>query len=168
MAIETASKPRTGRRKESVARVRLLPGGGKHTINDRAPGEYLRRLHRSVAETLGELGFHVETPPGRDGLWGRTGQLAAFGVAVRNWVTYYGAYLNVCPPLGLFRLVQTEPLEHAPMSSLVAERCGPVKMTIVRATLVRRLAEAFGCDRYHLHTGHPMLRSRTVTVGSGQ
>jgi hypothetical protein len=31
-------------------------------------------------------------------------------------------------------------------------------MTTVRSTLVGRLAEAFGCDRYHLYTGHPLLR----------
>ena len=45
------------------------------------------------------------------------------------------------------------------MSSLVAERCGPVRMTMVRTTLVPRLAERFGCDRYHLYTGHPLLRA---------
>jgi small subunit ribosomal protein S9 len=43
MAIETASKSRTGRRKESVARVRLLAGTGKYTVNDRTPIEYLKR-----------------------------------------------------------------------------------------------------------------------------
>ncbi len=44
------------------------------------------------------------------------------------------------------------------MSCLVAERCGPVRMTGVRSALVCRLAERFNCDRYHLYTGHPMLR----------
>jgi lipoyl(octanoyl) transferase len=92
------------------------------------------------------------------GVWGRTGQLAALGVAVRHWITYYGAYLNVCPPLGLFRLVNSDPQTQSPMSCLVAERCGPVKMTGVRAALVCRLAERFNCDRYHLYTGHPLLR----------
>ena len=43
MATDTLQHPRTGRRKESVARVRLLPGNGKHTVNDRVPGEYLKR-----------------------------------------------------------------------------------------------------------------------------
>jgi len=43
MATEHANQTRTGRRKESVARVRLMPGSGKHTINDRTPAEYLRR-----------------------------------------------------------------------------------------------------------------------------
>lgn len=95
------------------------------------------------------------------GIWGRTGQLASIGVAVRHWVTYFGAYLNVCPPNGLFRLVQSDPLDRSPMSSLAAERCGAIRMASVRAALVQRLAEHFGCDRYHLYTGHPMLRKTT-------
>jgi len=56
MATEIAgSRPRTGRRKESVARVMLMPGSGKHTINDRAPQEYLRR------ETLVQAALHALT-----------------------------------------------------------------------------------------------------------
>jgi small subunit ribosomal protein S9 len=43
MTTETTTRPRTGRRKEAVARVLLTLGNGKHTINDRAPAEYLRR-----------------------------------------------------------------------------------------------------------------------------
>jgi lipoyl(octanoyl) transferase len=121
-------------------------------------GEFLERFHAGIIETLDELNVQGSTPSGRYGVWGRTGQLAAIGAAVRHWVTYYGAYLNVCPPMGLFRLVQSDPRGHTPMSCLVAERCGPVRMTAVRAALVRRLAECFGCDRYHLYTGHPLLR----------
>ena len=55
MAIETAIKPRTGRRKESVARVRLIPGAGQNTINDRAPLEYLKR------ESLVQIALHPLT-----------------------------------------------------------------------------------------------------------
>ena len=121
-------------------------------------GEYIERLQAGIVETLDELGIRGHTPPGRHGVWGRTGQLAAVGVAVRNWVTYHGAYLNVCPPMGLFRLVDSDPAGKTRMSCLVAERRGRVAMTTVRATLVRHLAEAFGCTRYHLYTGHPLMR----------
>jgi len=55
MALATTAAPRTGRRKEAVARVRLLPGAGKHTINDRAPLEYLKR------ETLVQAALHALT-----------------------------------------------------------------------------------------------------------
>ncbi len=121
-------------------------------------GEYLQRFQAGLMETLDTLNIPGTAPPGRIGVWGRTGQLAAVGVAVRNWVTYYGAYLNVSPPMGLFRLVDTDPDGQTAMSCLLAERRGSARMTAVRATLVGHLAEAFGCERYHLHTGHPWLR----------
>jgi lipoyl(octanoyl) transferase len=150
-------------------------------------GEFLHRFRTGIIEALDDLnvptrasgteegtvpifvqakmGLSPSTPlaktpsvPFPVGVWGRTGQLAALGVAVRHWTTYYGAYLNVCPPMGLFRLVKTDSLAQRSMSCLVAERCGPVRMTGVRSALVCRLAERFNCDRYHLYTGHPMLR----------
>ena len=49
------SKPITGRRKTSVARVRLLPGTGQYLVNDRSPLEYLKR------ETLVQSAFHAFT-----------------------------------------------------------------------------------------------------------
>ena len=53
MTTQTLNRPRTGRRKESVARVRLVLGSGKHTVNGRAPLEYLKR------ETLVQAAFHA-------------------------------------------------------------------------------------------------------------
>ena len=43
MATQLTSTPRTGRRKEAVARVRLMPGNGAHLVNGRTPLEYLKR-----------------------------------------------------------------------------------------------------------------------------
>ncbi len=128
--------------------------------HDFSLGEYLERFQAALAETLTDLGVQVQPRPGRYGVWGRTGQIAALGVAVRDWVTWHGAFLNVSPALGLFRLVESDPLAHAPMGSIAAERCGVARMATVRAVLVQRLTEAFGCDRYHLYTGHPWLRAQ--------
>jgi lipoyl(octanoyl) transferase len=149
-------------------------------------GEFLDRFHLGIVKTLDDLNVqlggkgdrHVlfealSRPPrqnapvpfsvaNRHGVLGRTGQLAALAVAVRHWITYYGGYLNVCPPMGLFRLVESDSHGQPPMSCLVAERCGPARMTAVRAALVRRLAECFGCDRYHLYTGHPLLHKAAL------
>ena len=55
MTTTTTTKPRTGRRKEAVARVRLLPGTGKITVNGRTPLEYLTR------ETLAKHALHALT-----------------------------------------------------------------------------------------------------------
>lgn len=51
----TTNKPRTGRRKEAVARVRMVPGSGKITVNGRTPLEYLTR------ETLTKHALHALT-----------------------------------------------------------------------------------------------------------
>jgi len=85
MTIELANRPRTGRRKEAVARVRLLPGAGKHTVNDRTPIEYLKR------ETLVQIAFHPLTLANAAGRYnvvsrvhggGLTGQAGALRLAV--------------------------------------------------------------------------------------
>src|SRR6516162_4615801 len=44
--------------------------------HDFSLGEYLHRLQAALAETLSELGVQVHVPPGRLGVWGRTGQIA--------------------------------------------------------------------------------------------
>jgi small subunit ribosomal protein S9 len=46
----TAAKLSTGRRKEAIARVRLVPGEGNFSINGRTVDEYFpTRVHRMVA-----------------------------------------------------------------------------------------------------------------------
>jgi small subunit ribosomal protein S9 len=45
-------KLRTGRRKEAIARVRIVPGSGEFRINDRALDDYFpTRVHRMVAQS---------------------------------------------------------------------------------------------------------------------
>ena len=125
-------------------------------------GEYLDRLQMGVANAISRLGIPTHSKPGCHGLWGRTGQLAAIGIAVRDWVTYHGAYINVSPPMGLLRLVDADPQGATRIGCLMAERGRPIRMSGIRAELIPRLAEAFGCDRYHLHTGHPLLQEAAL------
>lgn len=124
-------------------------------------GQFVAGLQFAIQETLTELRYAVQARPGMAGLWGRTGQVAALGVAVKQGVTYHGAFLNVSPELRLVRYVQPNPRDPSPLSSLLAERGRPPRMAALRAELVPRLAAAFGCVRYHLHTGHPLLKSLT-------
>jgi small subunit ribosomal protein S9 len=85
MATEISNKPLTGRRKQAVARVLLLPGSGKHLVNDRTPLEYLTR------ETLVQMAFHALVVAGAEGKFnvvarvhggGLTGQAGAVRLAV--------------------------------------------------------------------------------------
>jgi small subunit ribosomal protein S9 len=50
--VATLTKLTTGRRKEAVARVRLVPGSGEFRINGRPLDEYFpTRVHRMVAQS---------------------------------------------------------------------------------------------------------------------
>jgi lipoyl(octanoyl) transferase len=120
-------------------------------------GDYLNCLQAGLLAALAELNVRGAVRAGWPGIWGRTGQLAACGVSVKNWTTYHGAFLNVDLALRLFRRIDTDPLAKTPMSSLVAERQMAVKMATVREAVVRHLAAALGAERYHLHTSHPLL-----------
>jgi lipoyl(octanoyl) transferase len=127
-------------------------------------GDYLDRLQAGLLAALADLRFQGRTCPRRYGVWGRSGQVAAMGAAVKNWTSYHGAYINVAPAMHVFRRIQSDPEGGTEMTSLLAERRQPVRMSGVREALVRRLSEAFGCARYHLFTGHPLLaRPRGAT-----
>ena len=71
----------TGRRKEASARVYLIPGSGKITVNDREVGEYFRRdtllmlLKQpfEITETLDK--FDVRARVSGGGLSGQAGAL---------------------------------------------------------------------------------------------
>ena len=85
MTTQTTPRTRTGRRKESVARVSLLAGDGSHMINDRTPLEYLKR------ETLVHIALKSLTLTNSAGKYnvvarchggGLTGQAGALRMAV--------------------------------------------------------------------------------------
>ena len=120
-------------------------------------GEFLGRFQGGLASVLVDLGLENHLDRDELGFSGRTGQLVSFGLAVKSWVTYYGAYINVHPSRHLARLVQSDPDDRIPASSLMIERQSAVKMTSVRAAVIARLAESFGTPRHHVYSGHPLL-----------
>jgi len=81
----TMTRPNTGRRKESIARVRLIAGAGNHRVNDRTPLDYLKReslvghaLHAlAVTNTLGKYDVVARVNGG-----GLSGQAGAIRMAV--------------------------------------------------------------------------------------
>ena len=72
----------TGRRKKSIARVRLFPGEGKCTVNGRELGEYLQRdtlllvARRPFAVTNTNDKFDVIARDNGGGLSGQAGALS--------------------------------------------------------------------------------------------
>jgi small subunit ribosomal protein S9 len=81
MTTEIASRTRTGRRKEAVARVTLVAGAGQNLVNGRTPIEYLKReflvqaaMHPLVLTNLAAK-FSVVARVHGGGLSGQAGAL---------------------------------------------------------------------------------------------
>jgi lipoyl(octanoyl) transferase len=120
--------------------------------------DYLHRLQDVLVAVLDDFSVQAKARSDRAGVWAGQRLIAGVGVAVRDWVTYYGAALNVNPALEPFRLVQCGGADEPPMTSLERERRGPLSPSLVRQRLVEHFAERFGFAQFHLFTDHPMLR----------
>lgn len=122
-------------------------------------GEYLKLFERALADALADVRFVGELRGRQQGIWGRHGQVMAIGTAVKNWTTYFGAYLNVAPAMELFRWIESDLESHAPMSSLAVEARRAPRMSGIREALVTHLSSALGCSRCHVYAGHALFKS---------
>ncbi len=81
---------------------------------------YLRKLEGVLVAALAEARIAAEARPGATGIWTGAKKIASIGVAVRRWVTFHGAALNVVNDLGPFSAIS--PCGFAPE---VMARIGP-------------------------------------------
>lgn len=126
----------------------------RHGLGLRA---YLDRLQQVVLDVLDEFSIRGQTRPGRAGVWVGGRLIAAVGVAVRDWVAYFGLAFNINPDLTPFRNVRCDAPAREPMTSLERERHGPLRSALVRERFVEHFAARFGFDRTSLFFQHPAL-----------
>ncbi len=85
MISATTGAGSTGRRKEAVARVRLVPGTGRHSVNGRPLEQYLTReslvKHAVTPLTLTQTAQKYDVKARADG-GGLTGQAGALRMAI--------------------------------------------------------------------------------------
>jgi lipoyl(octanoyl) transferase len=129
---------------------------------------YLERLQEVLVGVLADFSIRGETRPGQPGVWVNSRLIAGVGVAVRDWVSYYGAVLNVNPDLEPFRRVRCGGGAELPMTSLERERRGPPRPSLVRERLLEHFAARFRFERTSLFFNHPTLprKSPSGTVAA--
>ncbi len=118
---------------------------------------YLDRLHSVLVDVVTKMEVPASVRPDRAGVWANGRLLADIGVAVRGWVTYFGAAVNVHPDLEPFRRVAVAGPGEPPMTSLAREHREPVRDAAVRQRLVEAFARRFGFPRTSLFHTHPAL-----------
>jgi lipoyl(octanoyl) transferase len=118
---------------------------------------YLDRLHGVLLDAITKMEVPARLRASRAGIWANGRMLAHVGVAVREWVTYFGAAINVHPDLELFRRVMVAGPGEPPMTSLARECRERVRDGAVRQQLIEGFAERFGFETTSLFHNHPAL-----------
>jgi lipoyl(octanoyl) transferase len=129
-------------------------GLGRHDV-----GCYVARFEAGLAAAVERMGASPGRRPGRHGLFGRTGLLAAVGIAVRRGVACHGGFVNVCPALEPFRQVHvgaTGAEALGTMGSLEAEVRRKVRMQDARTAVTEGLANAFAFPQTQIQSGFPL------------
>ena len=133
-------------------------GLGPHDV-----GDCLERFEAGLAAALRALKAGPIRHAGTSGLSGRTGLLAAVGLAVRRGVVGHGGFMNVCPPLDVHhriissrRIQATGGTAAVTMGSVEADIQRRVRLQDARTALIEKLADAFGFEHTHIHSGFPV------------
>jgi lipoyl(octanoyl) transferase len=124
--------------------------------------DYLESLHRVLQAVLDDFGVKGLTRPSQPGVWAGQRLIAGVGVAVRDWVTYFGAVLNINPDLLHFRIIRSDPHQRESMTSLARERRGPIRASLVRERLLEHFTTVFPFERSVLFSNHPLLERRSM------
>lgn len=93
-----------------------LDGSGPTPKND--IGAYLRWLESWIVRWLSAHGVSSGAHPGATGVWVDSLKIASVGIAVRRWVTYHGAAVNIVNDLAPFRLFSPCGFDSAVMTRL--------------------------------------------------
>jgi lipoyl(octanoyl) transferase len=120
---------------------------------------YLNSLQEVFVALLDDFNLHGEVRGSAPGVWVGQRLIAGVGVAVRDWVTYYGAAFNVNPDLVPFRRVRWGS-DAQGMTSLERERRGPLRPALVRERLLEHFAARFGFARTTLFFRAPAFGRR--------
>jgi lipoyl(octanoyl) transferase len=124
---------------------------------------YVDRLGEVIQALLADFDVRGQTQRYGAGVWIGSRPIAGIGVAVHDWVSYFGFSFNVNPDLQLFRLVRWAGREGEPMTSLERERRGRLRPALVRERLLEHFAALFPFSRSSLFSEHPLLTRKAVS-----
>jgi lipoyl(octanoyl) transferase len=125
--------------------------------------DYLQRLQAVLIALLDDFSIRAEKGGRSADLHVGPRSIAGVGVAVRDWVSYFGAALNVNPDLELFRDLFTSTALGGPATSLERERHGPLRPALVRERLLEHFAAGFHFGQTRVLFEHPSLKRKACS-----
>jgi lipoyl(octanoyl) transferase len=128
--------------------------------------DYLERLHATLMGALDEFDLNGSMRSDLPGVFLGQARVGTVGVAVNRWIAYHGLTLNVGPYLEPFDLILDEPgIGLAPLrqTSMESRRQRLTPMSRVREALIGQFERAFGLERHHVYTNHPLIRRKVLS-----
>lgn len=138
-------------------------GLGPHQV-----GSFLDRFESGLEVAVRSLRCTAARDSRCHGIFGRSGLLAAVGVAIRRGIVWHGGFLNVGPALDLYRGVRTVPgrcpggaqagtvaVRDRCMGSIEADLRRRVRLPEARAAVVDALVDALGFPDASIQSGLP-------------
>jgi lipoyl(octanoyl) transferase len=123
---------------------------------------YMARLKAILTAVLGDFDVRAEAQEHDDEIVVGGRRIASLGVAVRQWVSYYGAVLNVNPDLLPFRGIRSNSSGRTEVTSLARERRGALRPSRVRERVLEHFAASFQFSRTTVFFDHPSLSPKTL------
>lgn len=124
-------------------------------LDSHAVGAVVARLLDGLEAALRQARCGPVREPGVDGIFGRSGLLAAVGLAVRQGVVRHGGFVNAQPLELSSRIRTVAGGGSGTMGSVAADLQRAVRLQDLRTGIVQRLAESFGFTRVQIQTGLP-------------
>lgn len=118
---------------------------------------FLERLQLALCDVLEEHCIRASLQKEPPAILVGERQIATMGVAIQDWISSYGAILNVSPDLTQFRWVNAPGSREQKMTSIARERGGPVDMALARQRILEQFAQRFGLSRTTVFSSHPAL-----------
>ncbi|MBU6428248.1 MAG: lipoyl(octanoyl) transferase LipB, partial [Cyanobacteria bacterium REEB65] len=107
---------------------------------------FLRRLEESVIATLAAFDIAGHRSTGQTGVWVGDRKIASMGIAVRRWVSYHGAALNLEGDGG-FGAIRPCGLDSTVMTSMAEVLRASVPRDLVSETWQAEVARVFERER---------------------
>lgn len=101
---------------------------------------FLHWLEDVLIDTIAEWNVTGLHHPEHTGVWVEDRKIASIGVAVRKWVSYHGAALNVSTDLRFFSAIQPCGLPAEVMTSLTALTGAAIELQQVKEAFLRALS----------------------------
>jgi lipoyl(octanoyl) transferase len=129
-------------------------------LGPHAAGVAVDRLEDGLAGAIRGLRCGAARDSRVHGVFGRTGLLAAVGVAVRRGILWHGGFLNVQPAIELQRRVKTVPFAAGvavrTMGTVEADVQRRIRLQDARSLLVEQIVDACGFPQSHVQSGFPV------------